>query len=337
MQYRPLGRTGVRVSSIALGGDNILNPTPERDAIRMIHRAIDCGINLIDTSNSYMNGESERVIGKALKLSGNRQQLLVATKVHYPVGPGPNDCGNSRLHIIRACEDSLRRLGTDHIDLYQTHRPDFNVPLDETLGAMSDLVRQGKVRYVGSSTAPAWHLMEALMTSDRSGLERFVSEQPPYNLLDRRIENELVPMCQRHDLALFPWSPMAMGILAGRYNDRSGFPPDSRAALRGGIYAERVTSEAVRVGAQFTQIAAEFALHPAQLAILWVRDQPGVTAPIIGPRMLTQLETLIPVGEMRLTDEMRAACDALVSPGSAVADFHNTAPWIRMRVVPMAA
>jgi aryl-alcohol dehydrogenase-like predicted oxidoreductase len=337
VKYRTLGRTGVQVSSIVLGGDNILNPTPERDAIRMIHRAIDCGINLIDTSNSYMNGESERVIGKALKLSGKRQQLLVATKVHYPVGLGPNDRGNSRLHITRACEDSLRRLGTDYIDLYQTHRPEFNVPLDETLRAMSDLVRQGKVRYLGSSTAPAWHLVEALMTSDRCGLERFVSEQPPYNLLDRRIENELVPMCQRYGLALFPWSPMAMGILAGRYKDGSGFPPDSRAALRGGIYAERVTSHAVRTGIQFTEISAEFALHPAQLAILWVKDQQGVTAPIVGPRTMAQLETLIPVGEMRLTDEMRAACGTLVPPGSAVADFHNTAPWMKMRVNPTAA
>lgn len=337
MQYRPMGRTGVQVSSIVLGGDNILNPTPEPDAIRMIHRAIDSGINMIDTSNSYMNGESERVIGKALKLSGSRQQLLVATKVHYPAGPGPNDRGNSRLHIVRACEDSLRRLGTDYIDLYQTHRPDFNVPLDETLGAMNDLVRQGKVRYLGSSTAPAWHLVEALMTSDRCGLERFVSEQPPYNLLDRRIENELVPMCQRYDLAIFPWSPMAMGILAGRYKDGSGFPPDSRAALRGGIYAERVTSQAVRIGTQFTEIAADFALHPAQLAILWVKDQLGVTAPIVGPKTLAQLETLIPVSEMRLTDEMQAACDALVAPGSAAADFHNTAPWMQMQVIPPAA
>jgi aryl-alcohol dehydrogenase-like predicted oxidoreductase len=332
MKYRLFGRTGVRVSSLVLGGDNVLNPTPEPDAIRMVHRAIDFGINVIDTSNSYMNGESERVIGKALRLCGKRQQVLIATKMHYAVGPGPNDRGNSRLHVIRACEDSLRRLGTDYIDLYQTHRPDFGVSLDETLGAMNDLVRQGRVRYIGSSTAPAWHLMEALMTSERYGLVRFVSEQPPYNLLDRRIENELVPMCQRHGLALFPWSPMAMGILAGRYRDASAFPPDSRAALRGGIYADRVTSHATRIGIQFTKLSEEFALHPAQLAILWVKDQPGVTAPIVGPRTLAQLELLMPVIEMRLTDEMRVACDALVPPGSAVADFHNTAPWMKMRL-----
>ena len=333
MDYRNLGCTGVRISPLVLGGDNILNPTPEPDAIRMIHRALDCGINMIDTSNSYMHGESERVIGRAVNESGRRQHTLIATKVHYPVGPGPNDRGNSRLHIIRACEDSLRRLGTDHIDLYQTHRPDFDVPLDETLGAMSDLVRQGKVRYVGSSTAPAWHVMEALMTSERSGLARFVSEQSPYNLLDRRIENELVPMCQRHILSILAWSPMAMGILAGRYDDAADVPPDSRAALRGGIYAQRVTARGIDVGSRFVALARRFGLHPAQLAILWVKDQPGITAPVIGPRNHAQLETLIPVIEMQLTDEMRAACDALVPPGSAVADFHNTAPWMKTQIL----
>jgi len=333
MHYRMLGRTGVRVSPLVLGGDNIRNPTPEPDAIRIIHRALDGGINLIDTSNSYMNGESERIIGKAVKEGARRQNTLIATKVHYPVGPGPNDRGNSRLHIMRACEDSLRRLGTDYIDLYQTHRPDFDVPLDETLGALSDLVRQGKVRYAGSSTAPAWHVMEALMTSERSGLVRFVSEQPPYNLLDRRIENELVPVCQRHGLAILPWSPMGMGILAGRYTDAADVPPDSRAALRGGIYAQRVTARGIEVGSRFVALSRQFGLHPAQLAILWVKDQPGVTAPIIGPRNLAQLEILLPVADMRLTDEMRAACDALVPPGSAVANFHNTAPWMKMQIL----
>ncbi|MCB0092391.1 MAG: aldo/keto reductase, partial [Caldilineaceae bacterium] len=177
------------------------------------------GINFIDTSNSYKNGDSERIIGQALAQSGRRGQVIIATKVHYPVGPGPNDRGNSRRHILAACEDSLRRLQTDYIDLYQTHRPDMEIPLDETLGALDDLVRQGKVRYIGSSTAPAWHVTEALWVSQRQHLARFVSEQSPYNLLDRRIENELMPMCQRHGLGVIPWSPLAMGMLAGRYAD----------------------------------------------------------------------------------------------------------------------
>jgi aryl-alcohol dehydrogenase-like predicted oxidoreductase len=332
MEYRTLGRTGVKLSPLCLGGDNFLSPTPEDESIHMIHRALDAGINFIDTSNSYMHGESERIIGQALKSGGRRQQTVVATKVHYPVGPGPNDRGNSRLHIMRACEDSLRRLGTDYIDLYQTHRPAFDVPLDETLGALTDLVHQGKVRYIGSSTAPAWHVLEALWVSERRGLARFVSEQPPYNLLDRRIENELVPVCQRHGLGIIAWSPMAMGILAGRYRDADRPPPDSRAARRGGIYAERVTVRGIVVGDQFVQLARQHGIDPAQLAILWVKDQPGITAPIIGPRTLAQLENLLPVLQMSLSPELRAACDALVPPGSAVANFHNTAPWMKMRL-----
>ena len=333
MPYRVLGRTGVKVSPLCLGGDNFLNPISEKDSIRMIDRALDGGLNFFDTSNSYMRGESERIIGKALHANGRRHQTIIATKVHYPVGSGPNDRGNSRLHIMKACEDSLRRLGTDYIDLYQTHRPSFDIPLDETLGALTDLVRQGKVRYIGSSTAPAWHVMEALMVSELKGLARFVSEQPPYNLLDRRIENELVPMCQRHGLGIISWSPLAMGLLAERYSDANKPPANSRAARRGGIYAERVTQRGIEVGNELVKLAQEHGIDPAQLAILWVKDQPGITAPIIGPRTMAQLENLLPVMEMSLSDEMRAACDALVPPGSAVSNFHNSAPWMKMRLV----
>ena len=258
--------------------------------------------------------------------------MILATKAHYPTGPGPNDRGNSRLHLMRACEDSLRRLQTDTIDLYQLHRPAFDIPMDETLGALTDLVRQGKVRYIGSSTAPAWKVMEALMVSELKGLVRFVSEQPPYNLLDRRIENELVPMCQAHGLAILPWTPLAMGVLAGRYSDAAAFPADSRASLRGGIYAQRVTARGIEIGKQFVQLANERGMSPAQLAVLWVKDQPGITAPLIGPRTVEQLEHFLPVLEMQLDESIRLACDELVPPGSVVANFHNSAPWMKMRV-----
>ena len=334
MEYRTLGRSGVRVSPLCLGADNFANPTPEPDSVRMIERAMDAGINLIDTSNSYMRGESERIIGRCLAANGRRHEMIIATKVHYPVGPGPNDHGNSRLHILKACEDSLKRLQTDYIDLYQTHRPDFEIPIEETLGALSDLVKQGKVRYIGSSTAPAWKVMEGIMISGLKGLSRYTSEQPPYNLLDRRIENELVPLCRAHDLGIIPWSPLAMGILAGRYLDGQGFPEESRASLRGGIYAERVTPRAVAVGNRFVALAKDIGLPPAQLAILWAKDQPGITAPIIGPKTLEQLEHLLPVLEMSLEEGARRACDAFVPPGSAVADFHNSAPWMRMKLCP---
>lgn len=332
MEYRNLGRTGVKVAPLALGTDNILNPTPEAEAKQMIMRAIEAGINLIDTANSYMKGEAERVIGQTLKESRLRDQVLIATKAHYPTGPGPNDRGNSRLHLVRACEDSLKRLQTDYIDLYQLHRPVFDMPIDETLTALTDLVRQGKVRYIGSSTAPAWKVLEGILVSELKGHVRFVSEQPPYNLLDRRIENELVPMAQAYNLALLPWSPLAMGMLAGRYAKENIRPEGSRASLRGGIYAERVTPRAVEVGNGFVKLAQDAGYDPAQLAILWVKDQPSITAPIIGPKSVGQLEHLLPVLDMKLSQEIRAACDALVPPGSAVANFHNSAPWMKMQL-----
>jgi aryl-alcohol dehydrogenase-like predicted oxidoreductase len=332
MDYRILGRTGVKVAPLCLGTDNFANPTPQAEAAGMILRALDAGINLLDTSNSYARGESERILGTTLAESGRRDEVLLATKAHYPTGPGPNDRGNSRLHLLKACEDSLRRLRTDHIDLYQLHRPSFDIPVEETLGALNDLVRQGKVLYIGSSTAPAWKVMEGLMVSELKGYARFVSEQPPYNLLDRRIENELVPLCESYDLSLLPWSPLAHGMLAERYDNAQSFPAESRAALRGGIYAEHITARGIEVGRKFAQAAREAGLSPAQLAVLWVKDQRGVTAPLIGPRTLEQLEHFLPVLEMKLDDSLRAACDELVPPGSAVANFHNSAPWMRMRL-----
>jgi aryl-alcohol dehydrogenase-like predicted oxidoreductase len=331
MDYRPLGRTGVLVSPLALGTDNLVNPTPKGESIRMIHAAVDAGINLIDTSNSYAAGEAERIVGEALQLNGRRDQVLVATKVHYPTGLGPNDRGNSRLHIMRACEASLKRLGVDYIDLYQLHRPDMNIPLAETLGALDDLVHAGKVRYIGSSTAPAWHVVEGVMTSEQRGLARFVCEQSPYNLLDRRVENELIPACERHGLGVLAWSPMAMGMLAGRYDTADAPPSDSRVAARGGIYAERVTKAGVEVGNRFAAMVRSMGLDPAQIATCFVKDQPGITAPIIGPKTVAQLNGLIPVLEMTLGDELQQACDDLVTPGSVVASFFNSAPWMRWK------
>ena len=298
----------------------------------MIIRALDGGINLIDTSNSYGAGEAERVIGRVLAESGRRDEVVIATKVHYPTGPGPNDRGNSRLHIMRACEQSLRRLQTDRIDLYQLHRPDFEVPIDETLGALTDLVHQGKVCYIGSSTAPAWKVLEGVLLAELKGLVPFVTEQPPYNLLDRRVENELVPMALRYGLGLLPWSPLAMGVLAGRYADDNIRPEGSRASLRGGIYADRVNQKAVEAGNQFVRVAREVGIDPAQLAIAWVMNQPAVVAPLIGPKSVEQLEHLLPVMDMTISADVAAACDTICAPGSAVANFHNSASWMRMKV-----
>ena len=335
MNYRTFGRTGLKISPLVLGTDNFANPAPKDECFAILDAAVNAGMNLIDTSNSYAKGEAEKIIGDWLLVNGNgkRDQVLIATKVFYPTGAGVNDRGLSRQHIMRACEDSLRRLQTDHIDLYQTHRPDMDTPLDETLRALDDLVRQGKVLYIGSSTAPAWHVVEALMTSELKNYVKFVSEQSPYNLLDRRIENELVPMCQRHDVALLTWSPLAMGMLAGRYAFADVPPVESRAALRGGIYAERITQRGVDVGNQFAALARAHGYDPAQLAVLWVKDQPGITAPILGPRTLPQLQNLLPVLEMMLPDDLRTRCDELVQPGSVVASFFNSAAWMKWKTV----
>ena len=329
MEYKSLGRTGIKISPLVLGTDNFANPTSEADSAVILCMAIKAGINLIDTSNSYAQGEGERIIGRVLKESNLRNDVLIATKAYYPTGQGPNDRGNSRLHLIRACEDSLKRLQTDHIDLYQLHRPDFDIPQEETLSALNDLVRQGKVRYIGSSTAPAWKVMEGLMISELKGYAKFVTEQPPYNLLDRRIENELIPMCQAHGLGLITWSPLAMGLLTGRYPDINQLPEDSRAVLRGGIYSKRVTAQAIEAGRKFTALAEMYGFSPARLALLWVMGRPGITAPVIGPRTTEQLKHLLPVMEMDLSPEIMKSCDSLFPPGTAVANFHNTSGWMR--------
>ena len=334
MEYRSLGRTGVMVSPLCLGAMNFGGPTSEADSIRIIDQSLDAGINFIDTAIVYNQGESERVVGNALQQNGRRDHVVLATKVHGKMGDGPNDQGTSRYHIIKACEDSLRRLQTDHIDLYQLHRPSLTTPQDETLRAFDDLVRSGKVRYIGCSTHPAWMVMEALATSERLGIVRYISEQPPYNLVDRRIENELVPLAQKHGLALIPWSPLAGGILAGRYANGQDFPDDSRAGRAGGqgMFVDRISPAALEVAQKLAAHVQERDLTSSQFALLWCKDQPGITAPIIGPRTIDQLQDQLPVLELTLSDEDRAFCDTLVHPGNAVADFHNSNPWMKARI-----
>lgn len=344
MEYRVLGRTGIKVSALCLGTDNFADPTPEAECSEILNKALEAGINLVDTGDVYADGEGERIIGRTLKANGKRNDVLIATKVDHgqrrpgfslddPSSFGPNDHGHTRLNIIRACENSLKRLDVDHIDLYQVHRQSPDIPIEETLGAMDDLVRQGKVRYVGCSTHPAWALTEAVLTSELRGYAKYASEQPPYNLLDRRIENELLPACEKLGVGVICWAPMAMGVLAGRYTSADKYPEGSRAALRGGFYADRVTPKGIDVGNAFSKLAKEAGITSAQLAILWCKDQPGIVAPLIGPRTMKHFDDLIGVKDMKLSDDLRKACDALVPPGSAVANFHNTADWMKMQLV----
>ncbi len=332
MEYRNLGKTGIKVSSLCLGTANFADPTSESDSIKIVLRAVDEGINLIDTADSYAAGESERFIGKALALNKKRDKVFLATKVFYPTGPGPEDRDLSRLHILKACEDSLKHLQTDYIDIYQVHRPSEVIPIEETLEVLTDLVRQGKVRYIGCSTHPAWKVMEALKISEQKGFAQYSLEQSPYNLLDRRIENELVPLCKKYDLGILAWAPLAQGVLAGRYSSAKDFPDGSRAALRGGIYSERITDRGIEIGNRFVKLAKDADMSPSQLAILWVKDQEGITAPLIGPRTLQQLEDLLPVGDKSLEDSLQEACDKLVPPGCAVTNFFNSADWMKSRI-----
>jgi 1-deoxyxylulose-5-phosphate synthase len=335
MEYRPLGRTGVMVSSLCLGVMNFGGVTNAEDSTAMINKSIDAGVNFIDTANVYNAGESERVLGQALKQNGKRDHIVLATKVNGVMGEGLNERGISRYHIMKACEDSLRRLQTDHIDLYQLHRPSQTIPQDETLRALDDLVRSGKVRYIGASTFPAWMVMEGLATSERHNLVRFVSEQPPYNLLDRRIENELLPLARKYELAILPWSPLAGGILAGRYgsNGKSGsFPDGSRAERMGTTFQDRITQRALDVADKFKSIAAERGMTPSQLGLLWCKNQPGVTSPIIGPRTMAHLDDALAIADKHLDAADFALFDELVHPGTAIADFHNSNDWMKARV-----
>jgi aryl-alcohol dehydrogenase-like predicted oxidoreductase len=334
MNYRNLGRTGLQVSPLCLGTMNFGGPTEEAECVQIVHAAVDAGVNFIDTADVYNRGVSEEIVGRAIAASGKRDQLVLATKVYSPMSADPNDRGGSRDHIVKSCEASLRRLGVEWIDLYQLHRPDLDVPQDETLRAFDDLIRAGKVRYIGCSTHPAWKVMEALATSERCNLHRYVSEQPPYNLLDRRIENELIPLCESYQLAVLPWSPVAGGVLTGRYTADAKKPDGSRAHRWGARFETRVTDRGLEVADAVAQMAAERGMSTAQLALLWVKDQPAVTAPIYGPRTLEHLSDALPVLEMSLADEDRPLFDALVPPGNAVADFHDSNNWMKGRLVP---
>jgi aryl-alcohol dehydrogenase-like predicted oxidoreductase len=334
MEYRKLGRSGVLVSPLCLGTMNFGGTTNEEESFAIMQKAVESGINFFDTANVYNKGESERVVGKFLEENKLRDQVVLATKVFGRVGDLPNDGGGTRYHILKACEDSLRRLQTDHIDLYQLHRPPLAHPQEETLRAFDDLIRAGKVRYIGCSTHPAWMVMEALSISERYGLNCYISEQPPYNLLDRRIENELIPLCQKYDLALLPWSPLAMGILAGRYAQPDDYPEDSRAHLwDSSLVKARITRRGIDVGQAVSQMAGERGLTASQFSLLWVKDQPGVTAPIIGPRTLAHLEDALIILDKKLDDADRPLFDELVHPGTAVADFHNSNDWMKARIL----
>jgi aryl-alcohol dehydrogenase-like predicted oxidoreductase len=331
MKYRRLGRSGLQVSTLVLGTMNFGRPTEKAEAFRIVDAALDAGINLIDCADVYNDGQAEDILGEALRRDAKRSRVLLTSKVFNRTGPGPNDLGNTRHHIVESCEKSLRKLQTDHIDIYFLHRTDFNVPQEETLAALDFLVSQGKIRYVAGSTFPAWRTVEALLLAERYGYPKLVCEQPPYNLLDRRIENEILPMCRAYDMGVLAWSPLAHGVLAGRYADAAALPDGSRGTLRD-VFRQRITDRGIDVGQRFVQKAESAGCSAAQLAVAWVLHQPGVTAALIGPRNPAQLESLLPAAEIRLDEPLLQFCDQLVPPGSFVVNYFNTTDWMRQAV-----
>ena len=313
MQYRTLGRTGIKVSPYCLGAmmfGAMGNPDHD-DCIRIIHKALDFGINFIDTADRYSRGESEEIVGKALK--GRRDNIVLATKVHGPMGEDPNSQGNSRRWIMRAVEASLRRLQTDHIDLYQIHRPSPETDIEETLSALTDLMRAGKVRAIGSSTFPASEIVEAQWVAERRGLARFRTEQPPYSILSRGIEREVLPACQKYGMGALVWSPLAKGMLSGRY--RRGQPlPDS---LRAKTFPQQMTDERnLDAVERLIPIAQAAGLSLTHMAMAFVMAHPGVTCAILGPRTMPQLDDLLAGAGVVLSDEVLDRIDAVVTPGA---------------------
>ncbi|MFD6274359.1 aldo/keto reductase [Streptomyces sp. NPDC060209] len=314
MKYRTLGRTGIKVSPYCLGAmmfGAIGNPD-HGESVRIIHKALDAGINFVDTADAYSRGESEEIVGKALK--GRRDEVVLATKAHLPMGDDPNQRGNSRRWLIRALEDSLRRLGTDHVDLFQIHRPAPDTDVEETLSALTDLVRAGKVRNIGSSTFPASDIVEAQWASERRGLERFRTEQPPYSILDRGIEREVLPACERYGMGAMVWSPLAGGLLTGRY--RKGRTADTHRAT----YGFRHMSDERRLDAveQLIPVAEDAGMSLTHMATAFVIAHPAVTSAIIGPRTMDHLDDLLAGAETTLDDEILDRIDAIVPAGTGI-------------------
>jgi aryl-alcohol dehydrogenase-like predicted oxidoreductase len=321
MELRPFGHTGVKVSPLCLGA-MMFGEWGNRDhdeSVRIIHRALDAGINFIDTADVYSRGESEEIVGKALA-GGRREHVVLATKVHGRMGDDPNQYGNARRWIVHELENSLRRLGTDHVDLYQIHRPEADTDIEETLGALTDLVRAGKVRYIGSSTFPASQIVEAQWTARERNLERFVCEQPPYSILVRGVEDDVLPTAGRHRMAVIPWSPLAGGWLSGAWRKDREPPTSTRAKMVPRRYDLSLPENQRKLEAAdaLGRLADEAGLSLIHLALAFVIRHPAVTSAIIGPRTMDQLESQLGAADARLDDALLDRVDEIVAPGTNV-------------------
>jgi aryl-alcohol dehydrogenase-like predicted oxidoreductase len=314
MDYRLLGRTGVRVSPLCLGTMMFGAQTGEADSIRIIHKAIDRGLNFIDTADMYSTGESERIVGQAL--ADRRDRVVLATKGRNKMGEGPNDWGTSRLHMRQALDASLARLKTDCIDLYYVHAPDYNTPIDETLRFLDDAVHQGKILYPACSNFRAWRICEALWISDKLGVARFAAVQPLYNLVNRDIEVELLPLCQAHQLAVVSYSPLARGILTGKYKPSEPYPTGSRAARNDKRMREaELRDESLAISQQLAAHCQAKRVAPSQFALAWCLANPIITSIILGPRTMEQFDDNLAALSIAITPDDEAFVDRLVPPG----------------------
>ncbi len=316
MEYRTLGQTGIQVSTQCLGAMmfGLWGNRDHDDCTRIVHAALDAGVNFVDTADVYSNGESEEIVGKALK--GRRDDVVLATKVHGTMGSDPNQQGNSRRWIRMEVENSLRRLQTDWIDLYQIHRPDATLDVDETLGVLTDLVREGKVRAIGSSTFPAEQIVEAQWVAERRGRERFRCEQPPYSMLARGIERAVLPTCARYGMGVIVWSPLNGGWLTGKYKRGQEWPEGTRAAM--GMFSapeKRHNQRKFDAVEQLEKVAAGAGLSLTHLAIAWSLEHPAVTSTIIGPKSMAQLTDLLAADGVRVEPEVLDRIDEIVPPG----------------------
>ena len=331
MEYVTLGRTGLKVSRLCLGMMTYGSSSwrewvrPEADARRVVTRAIEHGINFFDTADMYSRGVSEEILGRAVKDLTRRDQVVIATKAYFPTGDGPNDRGLSRKHLFEAVDASLRRLGTDHIDLYQIHRYDPDTPLEETLEALDDIVRAGKARYLGASSMFAWQFARALYTADRRGWTRFVAMQNHYNLVYREEEREMLPLCRAEGVGVIPWSPLARGFLAGtRQPEDEQRGVTARARSDDFAHALYYADTDFRVVERVTELAARRELTAAQIALAWLLRQPGVTAPIVGVSTLDQLDQLAAAVEVVLDDEECAFLEEPYTPHPVLGHSYGT-------------
>ena len=323
MEYRSLGKTGVQVSAACMGTMTFgWHPedwgSQEEESLKIASKAIDLGINFFDTADVYARGVSETILGKAIKRKRNK--LVIASKCHGKMSDDdPNAWGNSRKHVVEACEASLKRLQTDWIDLYQIHRPQPEIPIDETIRGLEDLVRAGKIRYAGCSTFAAWQGCEAHYVAKELGIAGFVSEQPPYNLLDRRIERELLPFCRTYCYAVIPWSPLAGGQLSGKYLEKK--PKRGRYSKSDPM--NRINRESSAIVTKLGKIAEKNQMSLTTLALAWVASQPGITSPIIGARGIKNLEESAAACQVHLSEKVLKQIDDVVAPGSNVLDYYS--------------